>query len=201
MDRKRFFDSCRASVMGPTLDNEEVSGTETILDAMVGAPMSWIAYALATVWHETAHSMEPRKEIGGPGYFTRMYDIRGTRPDKARELGNDNPGDGALFAGRGYVQLTGRTNYRVASKRTGYPLETNPDLAMTPHIAAVIMRRGMEEGWFTGKAFDDFLPIRGPATRDQFTKARRIINGTDKAGMIAIYALQFQNALLASGWA
>ena len=201
MDAKAFFDACRAGVMGPTLDNNEVSGATAILDAMKGAPLAYCAYALATAWHETAHSLQPVKEFGGTAYYTRMYDVNGQRPDLARRNGNTFPGDGALFCGRGYVQLTWRNNYRRAGEETGYPLEGNPELAMRPAIAAQIMRKGMEDGWFTGKSFASFLPSSGPATLGQFFNARRIINGTDRAATIADYAVKFQDALAGAGWA
>lgn len=200
MNRKVFFDNCRAGVMGPTLDQDEVSGAGAILDAMSGAPLSWCAYALATAWHETAHSLQPVKEFGGNAYFFRMYDPRGQRPKLAVANGNVHPGDGARYCGRGYVQLTWRSNYRRAGEKLGYPLEGNPDLAMRPDIAAAIMRRGMDEGWFTGKAFSHFLPKSGPASREQFFAARRIINRLDKAGDIANYAIAFQKALIAGEW-
>lgn len=199
-NKAKFFDACRAGVMGPTLDPDEVSGSERILDAMRGAPLADTAYALATAWHETAHTMQPVREHGGPRYFFRMYDPGGDRPSLARKMGNIYPGDGALFCGRGYVQLTWRSNYRKAGQLLGYPLEGNPDLAMRPDIAAAIMRQGMDAGWFTGKTFRDYLPASGAASRTQFRQARRIINGMDKADLIAGYAEQFQQALLAGGW-
>lgn len=201
MNQKAFFDHCRAGVMGPTLDADEVNGAGSILDAMAGAPLAWCAYALATAWHETAHSMQPIKEFGGPSYFFRMYDPQGQRPSLAKANGNIHPGDGAKYFGRGYVQLTWRNNYRRTGDKIGYPLEGSPDLALRPDIAAQIMREGMEEGWFTGKAFSHFLPRTGSADRAAFINARRIINGADKAGQIADYALQFQHALVAGGWA
>lgn len=201
MDRKAFLDACRKGVMGPTLDGDEVSGSEVILDAMVGAPIAWCAYALATAWHETAHTMQPIREFGGTAYLRRMYDVEGQNPVRARKMGNVNPGDGPRYCGRGYVQLTWRSNYRLAGAKLGYPLEGNPELAMRPDIAAQILRRGMEEGWFTGKAFSHYLPAAGSADRAAFRSARRIINGTDKADLIAGYALQFQAALVAGGWA
>lgn len=201
MDRKAFFAHCRASrVMGDTLDGDEVQGTEAILDAMKGAPLSYCAYALATARHETAGTMQPIKEYGGPSYFFRRYDPGGDKPHIAAELGNTMPGDGALFAGRGYVQLTGRRNYTLASKRLGYPLVGNPDLAMRPDIAALIMRQGMTEAWFTGKGFHDYLPFKMPASRVQFVQARRIINGVDKAATIADFAVKFQAALVEVDW-
>lgn len=201
MDRKLFFDHCRDGIMGPKLDGDEVSGTSAILDAMAGAPLAYCACALATAWHETAHTMQPVKEYGGNAYFTRMYDVTGKRPQLAKDHGNIYPGDGPLFCGRGFVQLTWRCNYRKASEKLGYPLEGNPDLAMRADIAAQIMRRGMEDGWFTGKAFRDYLPsTNSPAMRGQYEQARRIINGMDKADVIAGYALEFQEALQAGGW-
>lgn len=201
MNRKTFFDHCRGGVMGPTLDGDEVSGAEAILDAMAGTPISWCAYALATAWHETAHTLQPIREFGGPAYLTRMYDITGQRPELARANGNTAPGDGVRYCGRGYVQLTWRANYRRAGEKLGLPLEANPELAMRKDIAAQIMRRGMEEGWFTGKAFDHFLQPSGPAPMPAFTDARRIINGKDKATLIAGYAMAFQAALTVAGWA
>ena len=199
-NKAKFFDECREGVMGPTLDRDEVSGAEAIVEALRGQPISYVAYALATAWHETAHTMKPVKEIGGTRYFTRMYDIKGRRPHVARRLGNTQPGDGAKFAGRGYVQLTGRRNYTVAGEKLGVDLVGNPNLAMNPTIAADIMRLGMLEGWFTGKKFASYLPRSGWASARQFRNARRIINGTDKARMIADYAMEFQRALAAGGW-
>lgn len=201
MNRQAFFDSCRKGVMGPTLDADEVSGAEAILDAMAGAPLAYTAYALATAWHETAHTMQPIREFGGPAYLKRMYDITGQRPKLAKGMGNTVPGDGVRYCGRGYVQLTWRANYRRAGEKLGYPLEGNPELAMRKDIAAQIMRRGMEEGWFTGKAFSHFLPADGPANQAAFMSARRIINGRDKEALIADYAVEFQAALVAGGWA
>lgn len=199
-DKAKFFDACRRGVMGPTLDTGEVSGAERILDAMAGAPLADTAYALATAWHETAHEMLPIREMGSNRYLFRMYDPAGDRPSMAKKMGNVFPGDGVLFCGRGYVQLTWRSNYRRAGQKLGYPLEGNPDLAMRPDIAAAILREGMDDGWFTGKGFRDYLPAVGPANRAAFRSARRIINGMDKADLIAGYAEQFQQALIAGGW-
>ncbi len=197
----KFFDSCRAGVMGPTLDNDEVTGANAILSAMDGAALSWTAYALGTAWLETAHSLQPIKEFGGSNYFFRQYDKAGNRPKVAAVLGNTQAGDGALFCGRGYVQLTGRANYAKAQSKTGAELLANPDLAMRPDVAAKIMRFGMTQGWFTGVSFADVLPAGRPGSRDEFIKARKIINGRDRAGDIADYALKFQSALQAGEWA
>lgn len=199
-DPAAFFAAVRSGkALGPVLSAEEVSGCEAILAACQGFPASWAAYCLATPVVETNGTMQPIKEIGGTAYFTRRYDIRGERPDKARELGNLLPGDGARYCGRGYVQMTGKNNYARAARELGVALVENPDLAMRPDVAAQIMRQGMGHGWFTGRKLDDYLPVGG-ADLAAFTQARRIINGQDRAAEIAGYAMEFQSALLAGGW-
>lgn len=196
-----FFDAMRRGLLGPTLSTEEVNGCEAILAAMEGAPLSWAAYALATAYRETASTMQPIPEYGGPTYFTRMYDVSGARPKMAIANGNTCAGDGPKYCGRGYVQLTWKNNYKRAGDKCGVDLVANPDKAMDPAIAAKIMRQGMEQGWFTGKSFASYLPAKGRADRSAFSNARRIINGTDHAAEIAAHALEFQTALEAGGWA
>jgi len=179
------------------LNQDQVDGINAVLEACLEAGWckSWTAYALATAWHETATTMKPIKEYGGPTYFTKMYDIKGSRPSLARANGNTSPGDGAKYFGRGYVQLTWKDNYRKAEKLLGIiGLVANPDLALEPHNAAKIMISGMEEGWFTGVSCKKAMPDE-KASYEQFRYARRIINGTDKAQTIANYALDFQDAL------
>lgn len=212
-----FFRVLREGMLlGPTLSEDEVSGCTAIAQACAQAawPVSWSAYAFGTAYLETAATMKPVKEanwLSGQAanrYFFRMYDIQGARPAKARELGNIHPGDGAKYCGRGYPQMTGRSNYDKADAKlhalgilpVGESLVDNPDLAMRPDIAAAIMVYGMAEGWFTGKKLADYLPNAGPATAKQFTPARRIINGMDRAGDVAAHALHFQSALIAGQW-
>jgi len=184
-DPAAFFNGVRGA-FGP-LSQGQVDGFTAVLAGLKGWNRTWVAYALATAWHETAKTMQPIKELGGPAYFTRMYDINGDRPAKARELGNLAPGDGARYAGRGYVQLTGKINY------ARYGIADRPDDAMKPDVAAKILRDGMEAGRFTGKKLGDYLP-------GDYVNARRIINGLDKADDIARNAVGFERALTMGGW-
>jgi putative chitinase len=195
-----FFDSMRAGLLGPVLTAEEVNGCNAILEAMDGLPLSYVAYALATAYRETASTMQPIREYGGPSYLTRMYDVSGARPQLALTNGNTCAGDGVKYCGRGYVQLTWKNNYARAAKECGVDLVASPDTAMRADVAAKIMRAGMVEGWFTGKKLSDYLPIRGPAERGMFVKCRYIINGSDHAGEIADHAMAFQRALVLGGW-
>lgn len=202
-DAPGFYNAIRAGkLLGPTLTTAEFQGLDNILNACNTAKwgVAWTAYALATAYHETAHTMQPIKEYGGNAYFTRMYDVRGNRPEMARAHGNLNPGDGIKYCGRGFVMLTWYINYLKASKVTGVDLVKYPDRAMEIAIASHIMISGMQEGWFTGKKLADYLPASGPASRDGFIGCRRVINGTDKASMIADYAQVFQADLINHGW-
>ncbi len=52
--------------------------------------------------------------------------------------GSEDSGDGWRFRGRGYIQLTGKNNYRTYADIVKLPLESNPDLAMVPKNAARI---------------------------------------------------------------
>jgi hypothetical protein len=180
-----FFDAIRPLWNGKLLQSV-VDGTNAILDVSGALPVTYRAYMLATAYHETAREMQPITERGGRFYFEKY------EPGTAlgHRLGNTHVGDGFLFRGRGLVQITGRANYAKAGAKLGVLLEQSPDLALDPHIAAQIMLHGMQDGWFTGKALSDYLP-------GNYSGARRIINGTDKAATIAGYARTFEAALAA----
>lgn len=88
--------------------------------------------AAATIGVEVGGTFRPIHEYGDRKYFTRMYDGRA-------DLGNVKPGDGARYHGRGFIQLTGRNNYRAYGKKLGVPLEAQPDLALKPEVAAAVL--------------------------------------------------------------
>jgi putative chitinase len=197
MNKAEFFDLIRGQIFGGALNADQVKHIEAIVDASANAGWSipYAAYGLATAHHETARFVH-LNELGGVGYFTRMYDVRGNRPSLARTNGNIHPGDGARFKGRGYVHLTWRNNYRRAGEKIGVDLENNPDRAAEPDIAARIMIEGMQAGWFTGRANRHYLDSNPP----DYIGARRIINGVDKAALIAGYARDYERALRGAGY-
>lgn len=52
-----------------------------------------------------------------------------------RDLGNTEPGDGARYIGRGWLQITGRANYRILGRLIGADLELAPEQAAEPLVA------------------------------------------------------------------
>jgi putative chitinase len=193
-DRKKFFDGYRTRFGALTQDL--VNALEFLLgqiekDARFGTTdvdRNQIAYCLATFKWETAHRLEPIDEMGSAAYFNKRY---GPQTKVGKVLGNTKAGDGALFHGRGYVQLTGRRNYTKAKTLTGTDLLTNPDAAKEPVLAYEIAIQGMKDGWFTGKKLDQFFK----GTTADFENARTIINGHDKAQTIADLARRFTEVL------
>lgn len=187
-----FFEAVRSSLFGGTLTQPQVDGINAILAAWERSGDGddrKLAYLLATAKHETANTMQPITEYGGRSYFNKYEP--GTKIGKA--LGNSNVGDGFRFRGRGYVQLTGRFNYRNAGIKMDADLITDPDKALKPDIAGVALVRGSLEGWYTGKKLGDYIS----AAKSDYINARRVINGTDKAQLIAGYADKFEQAIAA----
>lgn len=187
-----FFDRIRHGLFGGKLSQSQVDGIVAIRAgwALMGDDDAHkLSYILATSFHETAETLQPIYERGAKVYFNKYEP--GTKIGKA--LGNTHAGDGYLFRGRGFVQLTGRANYAEAGKALGIDLIGNPDLALELDVAAKILIRGMLEGWFTGKKLADYIH----GTTHDFVGARHIINGTDRASTIALYAKQFDAALAA----
>jgi hypothetical protein len=129
-----------------------------------------IAYVLATAEHES-DSFNTLEEYSSGN----QYEGRST-------LGNNQPGDGPRYKGRGYVQLTGRRNYTLYSGITGLELVKLPVLAMNwPSLSVFIIVDGMMRGVYTGQRLDRFVN----AGKQDFFNARRVVNGHDRAQKIA----------------
>lgn len=184
MNAKKFYEVVRGRY-GP-LNQEQVDGFNLILNEAVRRNTRFdnLSYILATVWHETAFTMQPIKEYGGEHY------LRGKKYWP--------------YFGRGYVQLTWEENYRKASEYFGVDFVKNPDLVMEPRYAIPILFIGMEEGWFTGKSLNDYLDGIDEDDKEdlrEYANARRIINGVDKQVEIGKHALVFEQALTYAGYA
>jgi putative chitinase len=198
INRTFFLEQAASQIFKKKLKASQVEGLGVILDewetAHAGKDDRWLAYALGTAHHEVGATMQPINEWGGPKYFFRMYDKDGDRPKKAKELGNTEAGDGVLFHGRGFVQLTGRANYTKMGTEFKVDLTTDEKAAqraLQPTLAAKIMFYGMINGSFTGKRFKNYFN----GSTAEWEKARSIINPGDKPLLVAGYARAYYAAI------
>lgn len=158
--------------------NMTLGDTQYIIDEARnrGVLRNQLAYILATAYHETAHTMKPVREYGGEKYLrSKKY---------------------YPYVGMGYVQLTWDYNYKKAGDKLGADFIKNPKLLLEPKYASPILIIGMIEGWFTGKKLSDYITLN----KSDFKGARRIVNGTDKADLIAGYAREYDAALKVMGY-
>ena len=173
IDRVKFFDCYKASF--GSLSQSQVDNINFLLDKFdeseIIMRLSEYAYILATIKHECAETYAPITEMGSQHYLqSKSY---------------------YPFIGRGYVQLTWRNNYQRFKEILGIDLINNPDLAKDPETAWKILEIGMSKGLFTGVKLSNYFTD----TKTDFKNARRIINGTDRAELIAGYAEKFFNGL------
>ena len=96
-----------------------------------------LAQFMAQTNHESWDFSRLKEKGMGQGYFAKKYDPKYS-PKTAKILGNKNVGDGEKYHGRGFIQLTGRDNYRMAQTALNIPLLQQPELAERPDIAAKI---------------------------------------------------------------
>jgi putative chitinase len=180
-ERKKFFDGFRKKFGG--LNQTQVDGLEVLLAGIEADPdvtdLRWAAYMLATVKHECANRYQPLEEF-----------CKG----KGRKYGK--PVNGHVYYGRGYVQLTWDYNYKNLGEVLGMgsKLLTDPSLALDPATAYRIMSYGMRHGTFTSKRLADTIS----GNKCDYRLSRKIINGLDKAALIAGYATEFENILRTS---
>lgn len=167
MNTEYFFNRIRQSVFGGKMTQPQVEGVTNILNYR---DKNWpkmsddeLAYLLATVVHETAHKMQPVREMGGERYLrSKKY---------------------YPWVGEGLVQVTWKENaVKFGAKKPG-------DLLTWP-IALRAAFEGMIKGMFTGKKLADYIN----KDRVDYVGARRIINGTDRAKLVAGYARAFRDA-------
>jgi len=191
IDRDVFFSTVRTSLFGGNLSQAQVDGMNYLLDVWEAFfeennprdGNKWLAYCMATVFHETGRKMKPVPEIGkGAGY----------------SYGKPAGPYGNIYYGRGHVQLTWDYNYQKGQdqlkKNYGLdvPIYQYPDKMLEDEPSALVLYDGMTNGWFTGVG----LPKYFNATVEDPVNARRIVNGTDQANTIAGYYQKFKAAIV-----
>lgn len=167
IDRSKFFDSVRNDLFAGKMAQSQVDGLTRILDEWEKrglVNMRWLGYMLATVYHETAHTMQPVREYGGEAYLRQ-------KPYYP-------------YVGEGLVQVTWKTNYaKFGATKPG-------DLLKWPDCLVPLFD-GMAKGMFTGAKLSDYFNDK----KEDPVHARKIINGLDKAAIIAGYYHKFMHAL------
>jgi predicted chitinase len=180
INRKFFFDYVRARLFDGKLTQGQVDGMTAILDKWEknysNDDLRWLAYMLATVHHETDRKFQGIEEYG---------------KGKGKKYGKPDPDTGKIYYGRGFVQLTWKENYRKMSPVCGVDLVKNPEKALELKNCVEILFFGMINGSFTGKKLSDYFN----QNKEDWFNARRIINGTDKANLIAGHARRFYAAI------
>jgi putative chitinase len=180
INRGFFFTHVRRMLFSNNLQQSQVDGMNAILDGWEAKYTAdddrWLAYALATTYHETDQHMQPIDEYG-----------RG----RGMPYGKADPTTGQVYYGRGFVQLTWERNYETMSNLLGIDFVHHPDLALELDNATNIMFLGMAKGLFTGKSLSDYFS----KAKEDWVSARKIINGLDKAQAIALYGHNFYSAI------
>lgn len=100
------------------------------------------------------------------GYTAMEEFASGDDYEGRTDLGNTQPGDGRRFKGRGFIQITGRSNYTQASRALGLDLVGNPELAEGTENAARVA------AWYWRSR-----NINPPAEGGDFVRVTRLING------------------------
>ena len=207
MNRAAFYAALRrrsSGVFGTSLSQQQVRGTEGILDAFAtpgDGRVKTLAYALATAYHETGRKMVPVREgfrktdAAARRYVQKHYGHKG----KNWYCWPAGP-HGHVYYGRGQVQLTWLDNYRNSSDEAGVDLVKHPDRALDPVVGARILICGLLDGRWnkggTGPGIAHYLPSGG---KDDLRNARRTVNITDKWQAIAGYYKAFLDAIEEAG--
>ena len=180
INRKYYFDSVRGSLFSGSMSQKQVDGQDALLDwsEQLSWDDRWLAYLLATTYHETALTMQPIAEYG---------------KGKGKPYGQPDGPYNQVYYGRGFVQLTWYDNYDKQDKKlklNGQLVKT-ADTALDLQIATQIIFGGMADGDFTGVGLPKYINDQ----QTDFYNARKIVNGLDQASTIQGYAVKFLNAI------
>lgn len=170
MNLTTFFAYARRAPFGGRLTQAQIDGMMAILnewDRRKLLDKRWLAYMLATTFHETAATMQPVREYGGEKYLrSKKY---------------------YPWVGEGLVQVTWEENHRKFGA-------TKPGQLLTMPIAIKALFDGMIKGMFTGRKLSDYFG----QIENNPVGARAIVNGKDKAKLIAGYHKNFLDAIEAA---
>ena len=127
-----------------------------------------VCVALATIRAETEGFVPISEFVSSLNTTTNPFDHYDPGTKIGEELGNVQPGDGARFCGRGFVQLTGRSNYTQVGNEIHVNLSASPALANDPATAGKILAQFL---------YDHQSAIRGALSQNNLAAARKAVNG------------------------
>lgn len=197
VDRVEFFTAFE-SQFNRQLNSSQKQGYNAIFDYWDKSNLDdnrWLAYVLATAFHETGEDMQPVREgfastdQGSINAVTSLYNRGIIGENYALPEAN-----GKSYFGRGLVQITWGDNYKKLGQALGIgnQLYDNPSLALNMDIAVKILFVGMVDGLY---APVNSLRMYFSSNQADWVNARKIINGRDKADLIAGYGQKFLQCL------
>ncbi|HUS00692.1 MAG TPA: glycoside hydrolase family 19 protein [Chitinophagaceae bacterium] len=191
IDKKYFFQSIKDKKLFSKLTVPRVINMESVINMWNQkgyTDLRWLAYMFATMYWETAQTMQPIEEYckgKGKLYGSKIKrsGVKYLCPDKK-------------YYGRGFVQLTWYENYELMGRLLGFDLLKNPELCLNTEVATKVLFEGMTKGSssfgdFTGKCLEMYFN----KTTEDWLRARYIINGKDQAARIANYGKTFLSCL------
>jgi len=201
MKLDKFYNSVRKDI---DLTPANVSGFDKFLTIGEGleVPRNQLAYVLATVYWETAHTMQPVKEA----YWVYPHDPVAMERWRKKNL-RYYP-----YYGRSYPQFTWEKNYEKAThvwnekyrgEGPSVNFLTQPDLIMDPQYGVPLTFDAMLFGWFTNKSLGDYIDSIDESDEEDMREmmgARRVVNGSDQARSIAKLGILFEKGLKAAGY-
>jgi len=123
--------------------------------------MNYSAAGLMKTWP----SRFPTLEVAQP-YHRKPEKIANKVYSGRMGNGNEESGEGWLYHGRGIIQLTGKSNYMMASDSLKEDFVRSPDLVLTPRWAV------LTAGWYWNKRSLNMV-----ADKKDYTDMTKKING------------------------
>tara|TARA_R110000850_G_scaffold233967_3_gene358860 strand:+ start:3033 stop:3842 length:810 start_codon:yes stop_codon:yes gene_type:complete len=218
-----FFNYLTSSSVGlfpGGMSQKQVDTVNAIIEQMRDCRVEYVAYTLATAYHEPGPKsrMIPNRESL---YYTTASRIRKVWPSRFPSLASATPfvrstkalankvyngrlgnkvgsNDGYFYRGGGLDHLTGREHYETESARQNVNLVSNPDLILDPKIAVSSLVHGMTTGRYREWCLEDFVSSSG----FDYVQARNIVNADAEQNgeLIAGHARKFEAALKAGGY-